>query len=429
MSIKINKFEIENVKRVKAVRAEPSASGLTVIGGKNGQGKTSVLDALAWALGGNRHKPSESQRRESVIPPMLNLTLSNGLKIERKGKNSDLKVIDMNGNKAGQNLLDEFINQLALDLPKFMNSNNKEKANTLLQIIGVGEKLYELETKEQKIYNNRTSIGQIADQKKKYAKEMEVYPDAPEDLVSITDLIQQQQQILAKNGENKTKRDQLESNQNRLIHANSVIADTEKKLAEMIKAKNVIEEDIRVANLTVTELQDESTEQLEKNISDIETINLKVRANLDKGKAEDDAKEFDKQYVGLTKDIEAVRKEKTDLLKNANLPLPGLSVVDGELTYLGNKWDCMSGAEQLKVATSIVRKLNPDCGFVLMDKLEQMDTDTLQEFGAWLEQEELQVIATRVSTGDECSIIIEDGYVVGEDVPIFEAPKFKAGEF
>lgn len=428
MSVKINKFEIENVKRVKAVRVEPSHVGLTVIGEKNGQGKTSVLDAIAWALGGDRYKPSGSQRRESVIPPTLKLTLSNGLKIERKGKNCALKVIDTNGNKAGQALLNEFINQLALDLPKFLNSNNKEKANTLLQIIGVGDKLYELETKEQRVYNQRLSIGQIADQKKKYAKEMESYSDAPEDLVSITDLIQQQQQILVKNGENKKKRDQLESNQNRLIHANSVIMETKNKLAEMMKAKDEIEENIRIANLTILELQDESTEQLEQNIADIEKINLKVRANLDKSKAEDDAKEYDKQYVGLTTNIEAVRKEKIDLLKNANLPLSGLSVVDGELTYLGNKWDCLSGAEQLKVATSIVRKLNPDCGFVLMDKLEQMDTDTLQEFGAWLEKEELQVIATRVSTGDECSIIIEDGYVVGQDIPT-EPPKFKIGEF
>lgn len=74
----------------------------------------------------------------------------------------------------------------------------------------------------------------------------------------------------------------------------------------------------------------------------------------------------------------------------------------------------MSGAEQLKVATSIVQKLNPDCGFVLMDKLEQMDTDTLNEFGEWLSEKGLQVIATRVSTGEECSIIIEDGYVKEE---------------
>ena len=62
-------------------------------------------------------------------------------------------------------------------------------------------------------------------------------------------------------------------------------------------------------------------------------------------------------------------------------------------------------------AYALIRRLNPDCGFVLLDKLEQMDTDTLREFGEWLEAEGLQAIATRVSTGDECSVIIEDGYV------------------
>lgn len=70
----------------------------------------------------------------------------------------------------------------------------------------------------------------------------------------------------------------------------------------------------------------------------------------------------------------------------------------------------MSGSQQLMVATAIVRKLKPDCGFVLIDKLEQMDQITLDQFGKWLEDEGLQAIATRVSTGDECSIIIEDGY-------------------
>lgn len=70
----------------------------------------------------------------------------------------------------------------------------------------------------------------------------------------------------------------------------------------------------------------------------------------------------------------------------------------------------MSSAEQMIVSTSIVRKLNPKCGFVLLDKLEAMDLDTLKEFGQWLEEEGLQAIATRVSTGDECSIIITDGY-------------------
>lgn len=51
MSVKINSLEFENVKKIKAVQLEPAKNGLTVIGGKNRQGKTSVLDAIAWALG------------------------------------------------------------------------------------------------------------------------------------------------------------------------------------------------------------------------------------------------------------------------------------------------------------------------------------------------------------------------------------------
>ena len=94
MSMKINKLEIENVKRIKAVKVEPKANGLTVIGGNNNQGKTSVLDSIAWALGGERYKPSQATREGSVIPPTLHIVMNNGLVVERKGKNSALKVTD-----------------------------------------------------------------------------------------------------------------------------------------------------------------------------------------------------------------------------------------------------------------------------------------------------------------------------------------------
>ena len=81
---------------------EPSLNGLTVIGGRNNQGKTSILDAIAWALGGNKFRPSQAQREGSLIPPHLKIQLSNGLVVERKGKNSDLKVTDPAGNRSGR---------------------------------------------------------------------------------------------------------------------------------------------------------------------------------------------------------------------------------------------------------------------------------------------------------------------------------------
>lgn len=437
MSIKINKLEIENVKRVKAVKIEPTANGLTVIGGKNKQGKTSVLDAISWALGGDRYRPSEPQRDGSVLPPSLHIVMSNGLVVERKGKNSDLKVIDPSGQKGGQQLLNEFVETLALDLPKFMQSTPKEKANTLLQIIGVGDRLFELEKQEQELYNQRHTIGQIADQKKKFAKEQPYYPDAPKEPVSASELIKQQQDILARNGENQRKRDNIKLLEGKKGTCMGQIAQTQREI-ELLKNKlnnqttelNKVLEDLEIAQKSIQDLQDESTEELEKNIAGIEEINIKVRANLDKDKAETDAQDYADQYNTLTTQLDRVRTAKIDLLKGANLPLPGLSVENGELTYEGYKWDNMSGSDQLKISTAIVRKLNPKCGFVLLDKLEQMDLDTLKEFGSWLEQEGLQAIATRVSTGDECEIIIEDGYIVGQN--LIEQPKetkWKAGEF
>ena len=429
MSIKINKLEIENVKRVKAVKIEPTANGLTIVGGKNNQGKTSVLDAICWALGGERYRPSEPQREGSVIPPYLHIVMSNGLVVERKGKNSDLKVIDPKGRKGGQQLLNEFVEQLALDLPKFIQASNKEKAQTLLQIIGVGDKLFELEQQEKEIYNQRHAIGQIADQKKKFAAEQPYYPDAPKELISASDLIKQQQEILARNGENQRKRENLRTLEFNYNEVQKQIADLEKRLISLKAQRDQLDADIAIARKTVEQLHDESTAELEANIANIEEINVRVRANLDKDKAETDAQDYTDQYNTLTVELEKVRQAKIDLLKGADLPLPGLSVVEGELTYQGHKWDNMSGSDQLKVSVAIVRKLNPKCGFVLMDKLEQMDLDTLSEFGQWLEQEGLQAIATRVSTGDECSIVIEDGYVVGAEQPAQETPKWKAGEF
>lgn len=420
MTVKINKLEIENVKRVKAVTIEPTSNGLTILGGNNNQGKTSVLDAIAWALGGNKYKPSKPARDGSMNPPTLRLELSNGLIVERKGKNSDLKVTDPSGQKAGQQLLDSFVEELALNLPKFIESSAKDKANTLLQIIGVGEKLWELDRKEEQLYNERRTIGQIADQKKKYAAEQPQYPEAPNELVSIADLIHEQQEILARNGENARKRQNRENIVNELHLSEARLKQLKEQLAQEESTHEKLMGDYIAANKSIEDLVDESTEEIEASISDIEEINRKVRANLDKEKAEEDAKQYGSQYDQLTKQIQDVRDERTSLLDSADLPLPGLSVEDGELVFEGQKWDNMSGSQQLRVSTAIVRKLKPECGFVLLDKLEQMDIPTLNEFGKWLESEGLQAIATRVSSGDECQIIIEDGYVVSDTVTPFK---------
>lgn len=428
--VTINELQVENLKRIKAVKLEPSASGLTVIGGKNGQGKTSVLDAISWALGGEKFRPTNPKRDGALTPPNLHVVLSNGIIVERKGINGSLKVIDPTGKKSGQRLLDEFISNLALNLPAFLHASEAEKSKALLQIIGVGDKLMEMDRKEEQLYNQRKEVGRIADRKKKAAEEMPFYPNMPAKPVSVSDLLKEQQDILARNGENDRKRINAREMQERFMRAESNYKAAMEALKAAEETLRKARADAEVAAKSAQDLQDESTTELEENLRNVEVMNEKIRANAAKEGAELEANNLQQEYESLTEQIESVRSDRADLLKEADLPLPGLSVKDGHLLYKGEPWDGMSGAEQLKVAVAIIRKLNPECGFVLMDKLEQMDTDTLKEFGKWLEEEGLQVIATRVSTGDECSIIIEDGMVKDDESAVKpQASKFVKGVF
>lgn len=429
MSVTITALEAENVKRIKAVAFAPSPTGLTLVGGNNNQGKTSVLDALAWALGGDRFRPDAAQRDGAIAPAHLKVTLSNGVVVERKGKNASLTVTDPTGRRSGQQLLNAFVEPLALDLPRFMDASDKEKSDILLRIIGIGAELHTRDLEIKGLYDKRTFTGQLAAQKKHFAEELVSYPEAPDEPVSASDLIRQQQDILARNGENQRLRaqyaeleQQVQQCVDELKRTRERIA-TLQQLADELDAKHTkLFNQRETARKTVSQLQDESTAELEASIRDIEETNRKVRANLEKSRAEDEAAQYASEYDRLTESIQQKRAERMALLNGADLPLPGLSVEDGVLTYKGKHWRDISGSDQLRVAAAIVRRLNPDCGFVLLDKLEQMDMTTLQEFSAWLEAEGLQAIATRVSTGSECQIIIEDG-MVKDAVPPEEKPQ------
>lgn len=415
-SVKITALEAENVKRVKAVALEPAPDGLTVIGGRNGQGKTTVLDAIAWALGGDRYRPSEPRREGSVLDPRLRVELSNGITVERSGKNGSLKVTDPTGKRGGQQLLNSFVEQLAIDLPRFMESTSAEKARTLLEVIGVGDKLYKLEEAERAAYDKRTLVGQQERQKRALAEEMPFDPDAPAEPVSAAELVRQQTDILARNAENQRRRMEASEASRRvealaadLARIDEQVADLKSRRSAKVMELQDASETAAMASRTAQDLVDEATDEIEASIAEIDAVNERVRDNRRRADALAEADALKAEYDGLTEQVEAARAEKMALLEGAPLPLPGLSVESGELTYNGRRWDGMSGSDQLRVATAIARALKPACGFVLVDKLEQLDPATLAEFGEWAAAEGLQIIGTRVADDDTCQIIIEDG--------------------
>lgn len=422
--VKIICFSAGNFKALKAFYCEPKPEGLTVIGGDNGAGKSSCLDALAFAVGGKKYCPSNPKRKGAIGDTTLHVDLSNGITVERKGKNLSLTVTDREGARHGQELLNAFISNIAIDLPKFYNASSKDKAHMILATLGIEDKLAELAKAEKEKYDTRTMVGREADRKQKAAEDMPWHEDAPEDPVSVAELIKQQQEILARNGIRAEHKRDLSS---MLEERESV----RRQLADLTRRENELSTKIAsVRSIVQEDGENESTAELEAQIANFEETNRKVAENAERTRRMEEADALNDQKDALTKEIEAIRAERIALLQGANFPLEGLSVNDGgELVYNDQPWDCMSGSQQLIVSCAIASRINPSCRFVLMDKLEQLDLTTLAEFDAWLKTQDLQCIATRVSTGDECSLIIEAGEVKeGETRPVLIPRKAKPSE-
>ena len=417
--VRITSLELANVKRIKAIALDPAPTGLTVIGGKNGQGKTSVLDAIAWALGGERFRPDASQREGSVLNPDIRITLSNGLTVTRKGNKSTLTVTDESGRRSGQQLLNEFIEVLALDLPKFLQASDKERASILLGILGIQDQLDALDREERAAYDQRLQVGRDRDRARHYADELPWHDGAPEQEVSVAALSADLRAVQERNQRNAELRQKVTQIRARL-------ADTDTQINTLRAMRTALETEMRKAEADAEGLQDGDPDIVLRQIQNAETVNAQVRDNRAHMDADARAAALVEQYDALTAEVEDVRARRTALLDGADMPLPQLSVQDGVLTYNGQPWSCMSSAEQLRAATAIVARLKPECRFVLVDKLEQMDVDTLRDFGAWAAAQGLQVIGTRVSTGGECTVVIEDGEVAAEAAP---AQKWKEGTF
>ena len=422
-NVKILGLEVENLKRVRAVGLDCSGTALTVIGGRNGQGKTSVLDGIMWALGGDRFRPTQPVH-EGADEAYVKVSLDNGITVERKGVNGSLKVTSSTG-KGGQALLNEFVNLFALNLPRFMAATGTEKATMLLDAYpDFGTALQRLNEEAKRLYDERRALGHVADRKAKYASELPFDPTAPEAPLSGGEMAQRMQNALSHNARNDAMRrdaartaeqvqgaeDRQRMTAKRVAELEAVLADARAQAAKAAADVDRARTSLSAAQATAAQLQDQDTTAVKRELEQIDALNARVRANESKRNAEAEAEHLREQYADMSRQLDEVRDQRLQLLASVTMPLEGLSIDEaGELVFRGQRWDCMSGAEQLQVSAAICAAMKPECGFVLLDRLECMDTGTLREFGAWLAEKGLQAIGTRVSTGDECSIVIEDG--------------------
>lgn len=485
--MKVKHFTMQNVKAVNLFDYEFPTSGVTSFGGRNNQGKTSVLNGMQYVIGGESYRPTNYHKDDTAEESVLRMEFTNGIIAQRLGNSADLKVYDEQGKMSRQKLLDTFISKFALDLPKFLNGSDKERAEILLKALHIEDKVAALEESITSEYDERTIIGRIRDQKAKAGKEMPFHEGVPLNELSPADILSRMQEVNIRNAKVLAAKEEFEKNNATLVH---LIESEEKitKALEKVDAERItlsdkvdadckskvkaIEEQIRkleeaklaaeefainykeqlkqsteanrVAlmhqleenNKAVEEMSEkiaiastldytlEETESFQRELDAIEDTNIKVRENKARAKVLTEANEHSLKYDEKTAVIEDLRKQKDALLQGAGLPYPGLSVENKIVTLNGKAWDCISESMKIRVGCAIVMRINPSCKFMFVDKLEQLDSESLAELDMFAKDHDIQIIGTRVTTNPEdCTLIIKNGYIEGMENHMAEIPK------
>ncbi len=416
--VTIASLEIENVKKVKAVRLSPTETGLTLIGGDNGQGKTSVLEAIMGCLGGDAFKQPV---HDGADKGTVNITLSNGVLVKRTYTatgGSRLDVTDATGKKGGQSLLSAFVSAFALDVGEFMNAADKKKADILLKVIGVNPQPFEEKIRTREA--DRLLKGRERDRAKGNAESLP-YFEGFDDKLDGNAISGQMTEALSHNAAIRQASNDVQAKRGCWQLANQRVEQAKEALRTAQEAFEKAQlEFVQAEEKAGTVGQPVDTQAISAKLQEVTEYNEKVSANLARKAAQDLHAQLADEYKSISGEIEDVRMELRALLEGANLPYPGLGVNDGVLEFNGRPWSTLSESERLILATAVSRAVMPQCKFVLIDGMERMDKKTLRTFTGWLVAQGLQAIGTRVGDGSENSIIIEDGEVVGaNDEPSF----------
>lgn len=426
--MKILALTAENVKRLKAVSIAPDGAPVVTVGGRNGAGKSSVLDSIQYALGGTRDVPDrpirDGEERAEVV-----VTLD-GLKVTRVFTAKGSRLVVANGDGAQypspQAMLDKLVGRLSFDPLAFARqakSEPKKAVETLRSLVGLD--FAEIDARRKAIYEERTDANRDVNRLRVELEQATRYDDAPDEEVDVAALLDEQTAARATARANADTRAALNSlkrdNDRRhdaIVAQDAEILDLEEKLAaareRLVEMNEVLaaylrEEDEERAR--VESLADPDEAPINERIRSANQINARIAANRARAAIETRLRDASNRSDGLTASIDALDAEKAAALSGTSFPVPGLSFDDAGILYNGIPFAQASSGEQLRVSVSMGLALNPKLRVVLIREGSLLDADNLALIGEMAAEADAQVWIERVGDGESCSVVIEDGAV------------------
>lgn len=427
--MKIVQLQAENVKRLKAVTITPDGN-IVEITGRNGQGKSSVLDAIWWALSGTTHiqaVPIRKGENEARIRLDLGEILVTRTFRAREDKTFTTSIVVENTEGARypspQRMLDSLLGALSFDPLAFTRMDGKAQMEALKRFVpGVDFAAIEKANKDD--FDRRTAWNRDARTLRSQAAGIEIPADVPAERVDDAALVEEMERAGEHNTalvERRTRRERAALD----IETAEATAQRDRDRAAELRAEvaqmdeQAAQQDRHVADLR-KKLKDApalpepiDTAALRMRIADAGRVNALIARREERARIEARAVEAEAASAALTKAMEQRTAAKREAIAKADLPVPGIGFGDDEILLDGVPFDQASSAEQLRTSVAIAMAANPKLRVIRVQDGSLLDEEAMRILAEMAGAADYQVWIEVVQSGRSAAIVIEDGAVRG----------------
>lgn len=432
--LRLVSWQAENIMGVKAARIDASGKQVVIIAGENEQGKSSLIDALAMAIGGSRGgawpiDPVRHGARAGSVQVDLD-ELKIDLEISHQGKRLTVKDASGNKIKSPQELLNKLFCALSFNPLAFASMRPDEQDAELKRIAGIEEEWARLDAEAKRVFDERTEANRDVERFKAQLEGMAHHEDAPEVEVSADKLFAELDELEVERQANESKRQALREVGDAVRHRVKGIRDCELEIEELEKSLAFareklateraehalsLETEARLA-AEVDALVDPDIAAKRSEISHLEDTNRKVRENARRRQTQSVYEELAAESKARTERLTAIKNERLDLLENAKFPIPGLGFSDVGPTYNGVPLKQIAKSALIRLSCAIGFAQNPKLKLLLVKDAAFLGESGMKLIAELAAEHDGQVILERVGTHDPCAIVIENGEVVSDEV-------------
>jgi hypothetical protein len=409
--MKISSIQIENFKRIRRLDVSPGVH-LFVVGGKNGNGKSSLLDAVEAAFGGKRALPARALR-DGADEGEIKITLDSGhvIRCDLKGgvtvgKDVDGKLAKLTSPQA---LLSAMAGSLAMDPLAFMRQDAKSQQQTIRELTGCDASQIEAEGKQ--AMEDRKQAKKVVDSLDAQIAATPVDEDAPAEPVDTAALAAELAAETKKTDAKRRAESEAERARQDADRAESKVEAARAALAKSIADAEKAVEIAFQATRHASELPAGDTSGITERLAGASAHNARHEAAKKRAALVEKRRAAWSEADNLDALVKAKREEYRAKVASAQMPVEGLSFGADGLTFGGVPLAQASSAEQLRVSLAVASALAPQLRTVLVREGSLLDEDSLEAVAEFCVANDLQVIMERVSVGDECTIVMHDGRI------------------